>query len=282
VDDIELIDCGEGRKLERFASVRVVRPAPAATAPVRDAAAWDDPDLEFVRRDASSPTGEWITRRPPPSPWLVTSAGVRLELAPAPAGQLGIFPEQAPLRQRLAAWLTDRGEIGAPVLDLFGFTGGTTITAAAAGADVTFVDGAKPMVPRLRANLAHNGLAEAPVRSITEDVLRFVAREVRRRRAYRVIALDPPTFGRGKGGTAFHIERDLDVLLGDVRRLLLDGPSVVLLTAHTEGWTASRLVAQLERAFRGRPGRTDSGELALRAASGARLPSGLFAWRETT
>lgn len=280
--DYELLDCGEGRKLERFATARVVRPAPAATGPVRDAAAWADPDLEFVRPEGSARAGTWIRHRPPPAPWIVASAGVRFELAPAPAGQVGLFPEQEPLRERLGAWLRDRAEPGAFVLDLFGFTGGTTIAAAAAGAVVTYVDGAKAMVPRLRANLSLNGLGDAPVRSLTEDAARFVAREVRRRRTYRVIALDPPTFGRGKGGTAFHIERDLDALLADVRRLLSDGPSVVLLTAHTESWTASRLASHLDRAFRGRPGRTDSGELALRAASGATLPSGLFAWRETS
>lgn len=280
MSDYELIDCGGGRKLERFGAVRVVRPAPAATAPPRDDAAWADPDLEFVRA-GSGGAGEWIRRAPLPSPWLVESAGVRLELMPAPAGQLGLFPEQAPTRERLAAWLRGRGEPETPVLDLFAFTGGTTLAAAAAGASVTWVDGAKAMVPRLRANLAHNGLAGAPVRSFTEDAARFVAREVRRGRGYRVIALDPPTFGRGRGGASFHIERDLDVLLADVRRLLLDGPSVVLLTAHTEAWTASRLASRLERAFRGRPGRVDAGELTLRAASGAALPSGLFAWRET-
>jgi len=281
---VSLLDCGDGRKVERFGDVRVVRPAPAAREAPRDPRAWEGADLEYVRADPArggdEDDGRWVVRSAVPDPWIVESAGARFELGCTPAGQVGLFPEQAPLRERLAAWLRARGGPPARVLDLFGYTGGTTLAAAAAGAEVTYVDGARPMVGWMRRNLSLNGLDAAPVRSIPEDARRFVDRELRRDRRYDVVTLDPPSYGRGPAGPAFRIERDLDGLLADVAGLLAR-PGLVVLSAHTEAWTNARLESSLERAFAGRPARADAGELALRAESGVVLRSGVFAWWET-
>ena len=202
-------------------------------------------------------------------------------LRPTDTGQVGVFPEheivRTPLRAALERW---SGDGPLTVLDLFGFTGAITLAAAAAGARVTYVDGSRPVLGWMRRNLERNGLAEAPVRAVPEDVGRFVAREVRRGPRYDVVVLDPPSFGRGPDGRTFRIEADLDGLLADVRRVLSDRPRAVLLTAHTEGWSAARLGAALDRAMAGRPGRTETGTMNLSAASGATLPAGIFARRE--
>lgn len=276
--DYSLLDCGAGRKLERFGDVRVVRPAPAAEeAPRHPAAAWAEADVEYVQQDGA---GEWRVHRAVPEPWRVECGGTHFELACASAGQVGLFPEQTPLRRRLGEWLGRRPGEPARVLDLFGYTGGSTLAAAAAGAEVTYVDGARAAVARMRGNLALNGLADAPVRSLAEDAMRFVVRETRRERTYDVVILDPPSYGRGPDGATFHIGRDLDELLGHVRGLLLGRPALVVATAHTKPMAPSRLAAQLSRALDGLPGQTEAGRLTLRAESGAELPSGVFAWRE--
>jgi 23S rRNA (cytosine1962-C5)-methyltransferase len=275
VDTHSLLDCGDGRKLERFGGVVVDRPAPTAQEPRRNVSAWANVTLRL--RD-----GQWQVIRALPDPWQVRLGGLEFGLRPTDAGQVGVFPEheivRAPLRGRLDAWVAE----GTPpaVLDLFAFTGAVTLAAAARGCPVTYVDGSKPVLGWMRRNLELNGLKESSVRAIPEDVGRFVARAVRRGNRYDVVVLDPPSFGRGPEGHTFRIEADLDALLADVRRVLSDRPRAVLLTAHTEGWTASRLGAALGRAMEGLPGRTRTGELALVAESGAVLPAGIFAERE--
>ena len=153
----------------------------------------------------------------------------------------------------------------------------TAVSAAGAGAEVTFVDGARTNLARARANFERNGLAEAPIRSIAEDVKRFVGREVRRGSRYDAVILDPPSFGRGPRKEVWKIERDLDALLADCRQLLTDRPRFVLLSAHTESWTARQLAGRLRGAVRGVGGRTESGDLSLTSATEQTLASGIYA-----
>ncbi|HMB67649.1 MAG TPA: class I SAM-dependent rRNA methyltransferase, partial [bacterium] len=156
-DGYALLDFGEGRKLERFGAVIAVRPAPAAeTARSLDSAAWDAAGAEFVRT-VSGP-GEWRFRAELPDPWKATSGGTEFLLAPTPSGGVGWFPEQQPLRSRMAerlraAALRVPGATTRPrVLDLFGHTGGSAMAAAGAGAEVTMVDGARGTIGWARRN----------------------------------------------------------------------------------------------------------------------------------
>jgi 23S rRNA (cytosine1962-C5)-methyltransferase len=275
----ELLDLAPGRKLERFGAATIVRPAPAAAdGPALGADSWAEAHAEWVR---SGDGGEWRIHRPLPDPWVVRSAGAELLLEPGPSGQVGLFPEQAPLREHLARTVRAAAASGpAPrVLDLFGFTGGTTIAAADAGAEVTYVDASRAAVGRARRNLERNGLADAHVRSLAEDVPRYCAREARRGRRYDVIVLDPPSFGRGRRGEVWKIERDLDALLAVCAELLSDAPRLVIVTAHTEAWTARRLAGRLHRTLGGRSGRTTHGDLVLTSAAGGRLRAGIHAMR---
>jgi 23S rRNA (cytosine1962-C5)-methyltransferase len=259
----ELLDCGDGRRLERFGSRVVDRPAPAAPEPRRlHRSAWAAADLRWDRDEGWSGSLR--------SPWSVELDGLTLELQPTAAGQVGLFPEH----RRFWPWLTtDVGErSGADALHLFASTGATTLALARAGARVTHVDGARPAVAWARRNAALSGLAEKPVRWIVDDALRFTRREGRRGRRYDVVVLDPPSYGHGPAGSRWDLATALPELLAAVAA----EDALVLLTAHTTGLTEDDLGDALTAAFPdGGPIATEA--VALEATSGATLPAGVAA-----
>ena len=266
--DLELIDCGDGRRLERFGDVIVDRPAPGA-AWVRRLGpdAWRGPTLQWAK-------GAWV-RGAAKEPWTVRVAGLTLECRPAAGGQVGVFPEHA----GTWAWLDKavRGSLerlGRPpvVLSLFGYTGGATLACAKAGATVVHVDASKPAVAWARHNAGLSGLGDAPIRWLVEDARSFVRRERRRGRHYDGLVLDPPTYGHGKG--AWHIETDLVPLLEDLAAIAGPRPSFALLSAHTPGYDGDRLGA-LTREHLGIAATGD--ELSLRSRAGSGLPLGAWA-----
>jgi len=271
-NDYELLDLEDGRKLERFGPVSIVRPAPAARGPRSVPAAWDGATAEFVANGAS---GGWRRADALPEPWVVRCGGFEYRLRASPSGQVGLFPEQVALRERVARALGP----GARVLNLFAYTGGGTLAAAAAGADVVHVDAARGVVAWARENAERNGLADAPIRWIVDDAERFVGREARRGARYEAILLDPPSFGRGPRGEVWKIEKDLAKLLGSCRALLSEKPRCVLVTAHTRAWRPRDLRGLVDAAFGDRPGETEAGGLEVRSASDGVLRAGVFAWR---
>ena len=201
----ELIDVGDGRRLERFGGLVVDRPAPMAEDAPRDPPVWAGADLRFDRYVGWTAIGEGE-----PQPWTVDEGDLRFELRPTETGQVGLFPEQAPNRawvRDAVAQLSARGSV--QVLNLFAYTGAMTLSASAAGASVTHVDGSRPTVAWARHNAELSGLADRPVRWIVDDVERFVAREQRRERNYDAVILDPPSYGhggRGGGGSGWRLE----------------------------------------------------------------------------
>jgi 23S rRNA (cytosine1962-C5)-methyltransferase len=273
-DDYELLDAGGGRKCERFGAVTVVRPAPAAGgAPRLPPETWAEADAEFVGRPAG---GEWRVQRGLPEPWTCRWGARTYHLEATPTGQVGWFPEQEPLRDHVGGLLSAAAARtpDPQVLDLFAYTGGTTLASLSAGAHVTWVDAARRAATWAKRNVEANALDAHRVRWIVDDVPKFVAREVRRGASYHGIALDPPSFGRGPRGSVFEIDRDLGGLLGACAQLLADDAVFLLVSTHSETWTMADLDAR-GRAVAGR-WRTRSSrlDLALTAASGVRLPSG--------
>jgi len=269
----ELIDAGDGRRLERFGELVVDRPAPTADLPPRDPAGWASADLRFDRYVGWAALSEGELQ-----PWIVDDGDLRFELRPTDAGQVGLFPEQAPNR----AWVRDAVARlgGSPqILNLFAFTGAMTLSAVAAGASVTHVDGSRPTVAWARRNAELSGLADRPVRWIVDDVERFVAREQRRERRYDAVILDPPSYGHGGRGAAsgWRLEERLEGLLERCADLTGGDPALVVLSAHTPGFGPDRLAGELASAF-GRSERdVDAGELGIRARSGAHLRLGAYA-----
>jgi 23S rRNA (cytosine1962-C5)-methyltransferase len=274
-DGHELLDCGGGRRLERFGPVVVSRPAPVATwdrgLPV---GAWMDADLVFDR-GVDGP-GTWAGT--PPDAWTVRFGPVSMRLRPAAGGQVGVFPEHAATWAHAADAIR---EVGRPVaaLNAFGHTGGATLALAAAGASACHVDASRTAVTWARANAAASGLGGRPIRWIVEDVLCFLEREVRRGRRYDAVLLDPPAFGRGGGRATWSFDRDLGRLLDLAGALLSEDPLLVALTAHPAGWTADDLAARLAARPFARRGTVVARALVLRSAAGGRdLPAGLSAW----
>jgi len=264
VEDYELIDAGDGRRLERFGELIVDRPYPAADNPPRAEERWGEADLRF-ERDAGwiGPASEVASED-----WTVDVGDLRFELRPTAAGQVGLFPEHAALVPWLRERIDDGGEPPA-VLNLFAYTGLITLALAKAGASVVHVDAAKPSVDWARRNAVLNGLDDRPIRWLVDDARAFVAREARRERRYDGVVLDPPTYGHGTSGKAWRLDRDLPPLLDDLQRLLVPGGFLVL-TAHTEAVDPFTLGGFLGRDV-------EIGELTSIATSGAALHLGAFA-----
>ncbi len=266
--DLELLDCGGGRRLERFGDVVVERPAPAATEPAHlSPAAWAKPDLRWSK-------GAWV-RGAARDPWSVTVAGITLECRPAAGGQVGVFPEHA----ATWSWLSRATEMAAErlgrppeVLSLFAYTGGASLACAQAGAQVAHVDASKPAVVWARRNAELSGLADAPIRWLVDDARAFVKRERRRGRKSDGLVVDPPTYGHGT--VAWQIDEDLPALIEDLAAIAGRRPAFVALSTHTASYPPDRLGALVRDAF----GITADGEaLRLRTRAGAELALGAWA-----
>ena len=268
-DDYELLDSGDGRKLERFGKYVLARPCSQAMwRPCKSAADWAKADASFDREDGNN----WHGRANLPKEWQIETAGIRFKLGGTDFGHLGIFPEQ----RSQWKWIKEQveGLEARPkprVLNLFAYSGGSTMAAALGGAEVCHLDASKGMVEWARENARLNGLADHPIRWIVDDAHKFMKREIRRGRTYDAIILDPPTFGRGAGGEMYKIERDLKETLGLVKDLLSDTPSFVLFSSHTPG--LSQIVAEniLGQLF---PTATlESGEMLLEPAASSDQPN---------
>ena len=273
-DDYELLDSGDGRKLERFGKYVLARPCSQAMwRPCKSAADWNRADASFDREDGN----HWHGRGNLPKEWQIETAGIRFKLGGTDFGHLGIFPEQRAqwrwIRQRVGASAAVDGNRRPSVLNLFAYSGGSTMAAALGGAEVCHLDASKGMVEWARENARLNGLAEHPIRWIVDDAHKFMKREIRRGRTYDAIILDPPTFGRGAGGEMYKIERDLKDTLGLVKDLLSDTPSFVLFSSHTPG--LSQIVAEniLGQLFP--TAKLESGEMLLEGAL-LKCPSGIY------
>ncbi len=264
MDGYELIDAGAGRRLEQFGVHVVDRPFPGADGHRRAPDRWHEADLTFERDTGWDGEGLATAR----VGWVVDIEGFRLETHPTETGQVGLFPEHAAtlpwLRERI-----DESTERPDVLNLFAYTGLSTLALARAGAAVVHLDAARPAVDWARRNAARNGLEDRPIRWLVDDARVFVAREGRRGRRYHGAVLDPPTYGHGTSGTAWRLARDLEPLLDDVRRLLAPG-AFILLTAHSTDLDPARLGGYLGDA-------AEVGDLAITATSGARLRLGAYA-----
>jgi 23S rRNA (cytosine1962-C5)-methyltransferase len=278
-DDYELIDSGGGRKYERFGGYRLVRPcAQAIWRPQKDPSTWRDADASFDRIKGN----RWDIRTALPGEWVITVSGMRFRLSLTDFGHLGIFPEQ----RELWSWITGMVEAAktvrtgqVTVLNLFAYSGGATMAAARAGARVYHVDASKGMVTWARQNAAINGLEGAPIHWIVEDVNRFLDREIKRGRRYDAVILDPPTFGHGRRGEVYKIERELAATIEKCRGLLSEAPLFLLLTSHTPFCTPVAMANFLVSAFGSSDdARIEQGEMLLTGAPGVLpVPSGTFA-----
>ena len=271
----ELLDFGRGRKLERFGSYVVDRPAPSVSPDVRPAreALWHRADARY--EGAAGGKGRWIVRREPPTDWIVRSGRLTFELKLTPFGHVGLFPEQADNWKWIDQQIRRAGR-RVRVLNLFGYTGGSTLAAAAAGAEVVHIDSARNTIRWARRNANRSALGEAPIRWITEDAAKFARREIKRGNRYHAVILDPPSYGHGPKGEVWRLERGLVPLLSRCAALIRDEPLFLLLTCHSAGYDPPLL----EQVMRGALARRDwptieCQPMRLRRADGETLAAGV-------
>ena len=270
-----LLDSGDFRKLEQIGPYRLVRPSPQAVwRPRLGAKAWQDVNATYVR--SAGGDGSWTLHSKLPDSWTITIDEQSFLIELTDFGHLGIFAEQRQNWQKLTRLARDKSKQGpCRVLNLFGYTGGATLAAAAGGAEVVHVDASKTSNAWARENAALRGLADRPIRWITEDVKKFVEREGRRGSTYHGIILDPPSFGRGAKNEVWKIESDLPPLLASLKDLLVQDFSFILLSAHSNGYTPIALKNMVHDMVAGTPGTFTAEEMTVPEAGGDRLlPSG--------
>lgn len=276
----ELLDSGEGQKLERFGAYVLARPCSQAVwKKALSPKIWAQAHATFTRTEDN----RWSKRGDLPEHWTIQTEGVAFNISLTDFGHLGIFAEQRPFW----AWIQDtirkaksERKTTPRVLNLFAYSGGSTMAAALAGAEVCHLDASKGMVSWARENAKLNRLEQAPIRWIIEDVQKFIEREIRRGSLYDAIILDPPTFGRGAKAELFKIENHIIPLLDSCRKLLTSNPLFVLFSCHTPGFTPTVLSQLLQQSFDGLGGSIDMGEMLLSGASNSKIfsiPSGSFA-----
>jgi 23S rRNA (cytosine1962-C5)-methyltransferase len=267
--DYALLDSGNGRKLERYGAYTVVRPEPQCLWTPRLAeTAWAGADAVFDPSDEED-AGRWRFKAQPKEVWPLSWGQVKFHGRFTAFRHLAFFPEQAANWAWLDAAVRSAG--GAPrVLNLFGYTGVASLVMAAAGAAVTHVDASKKAVAWARENAELSGLAERPIRWITEDARKYVAREVRRGSTYEGIILDPPKYGRGPGGQVWRLFEDLPELAGLCAQLLSENARFLVLNAYAERISGAALAGLLSEKLGGRGGRIEWGELALEEERGDR------------
>ncbi len=286
----ELLDFGDGRKLERFGEIVLNRPCPAAERLTQSQPElWAGATARF--RGPRTGDGSWTPNKkqwePPEWDFVHTDTNsFRLRLDALPSGQVGVFPEQRDSWNWIAKQVgrtksqAGEGEASGPlkVLNLFAYTGGSTLAAAAAGASVVHVDAAQNIVNRARENAAISGLAERPVRWLADDAVKFCQREIRRCNQYDAVILDPPTYGHGPGGEPWKVFEHLLPLLQLCGELTSARRAFILVTCHSPGIEAAELGAYLADGIFGSCAQPpETGELCLATEDGRKLPSGVYA-----
>lgn len=270
--DYEIIDCSKGEKLERWGNYRLIRPDPQIIwdTPKSDKG-WLQPDGHYHR--SSKGGGEWEFFNLPKQ-WQIQYGPLTFNLKPFSFKHTGLFPEQAVNWDWFSRILEKAGR-PVKVLNLFAYTGGATLAAAAAGAQVTHVDASKGMVNWAKENALSSGLKDTSVRWLVDDCVKFVEREIRRENTYDAIIMDPPSYGRGPKGEIWKIEDMIHPLIQLCTKLLSGEALFFLINSYTTGLAPAVLSYMLSTELKDRGGTVNSQEVGLTVSStGLVLPCG--------
>ena len=270
--DYEVIDCSKGEKLERWGDYILVRPDPQVIWDTpRKEKGWHKMNAHYHRSKKGG--GEWEFFDLPQQ-WSIHYRSLTFQLKPFSFKHTGLFPEQAANWDWFSELIKKAGR-PVKVLNLFAYTGGATIAAAAAGASVTHVDASKGMVTWAKENAASSGLADAPIRWIVDDCVKFVEREIRRGTHYDAIIMDPPSYGRGPKGEIWKIEESIHPLVKLCAQLLVDRPLFFLINSYTTGLQPAVLSYLIGTELKRFPGKVTADEIGLPVSSnGLTLPCG--------
>lgn len=287
-NDYEVIDCSKGEKLERWGDYLLVRPDPQVI--------WDTPKKEKGWRKmnghyhrSSKGGGEWEFFQLPKE-WTIQyslpiNKRLTFHLKPFSFKHTGLFPEQAANWNWFSQLIADAVSKGrqVKVLNLFAYTGGATLAAAAAGASVTHVDASKGMVTWAKENAISSGLKDAPIRWLVDDCVKFVEREIRRGNHYDAIIMDPPSYGRGPKGEIWKIEESVYPLIQLCSQILTDNPLFFLINSYTTGLQPAVLSYMISTVLGTANGTVTASEIGLPVSSnGLVLPCGASGRYEAT
>ena len=270
--DYEVIDTSNGEKLERWGDYMLVRPDPQVIWDTpRNNRYWKRPNAHYHRSKKGG--GEWEFFDLPQQ-WTINYKSLTFNLKPFSFKHTGLFPEQATNWDWFGNLIRNAGR-PIKVLNLFAYTGGATLAAAAAGASVTHVDASKGMVSWAKENAISSGLGDAPIRWIVDDCQKFVEREIRRGNHYDAIIMDPPSYGRGPKGEIWKIEEAIFPLIKLCEQLLTERPLFFLVNSYTTGLQPAVLTYMISTALKKYDGKVESQEIGLPVSSnGLVLPCG--------
>lgn len=276
--DFEVLDAGDGMKLERWGPYILARPDPQVIWPKARPASWAQADAVYSR--AASGGGSWAFHKKLPERWQIAYRDLQFYVRPTGFKHTGLFPEQATNWDWMSGLVKSRP--GARVLNLFAYTGGASVALMMAGAHVTHVDAAKGMVLWAQDNRRLSGASEDRARFIIEDAKAFVQRELRRGSRYEGILMDPPSYGRGPSGEVWKLEDELFPLAQLCAGLLSEDALFFLINGYTTGFAPAVLHNVLRQALpAGLAGSIIADELCLPIASGGILPAGASArWQK--
>lgn len=234
--DYELLDMAKGQKLEKWGKYILIRPDPQIVWDKKtNPKLWEKADAKYIRSNTGG--GHWEKYSKIDENWSIKYKNLVFNLKPMGFKHTGLFPEQAVNWDYIISKISQRTKKNqeVKVLNLFAYTGGATVAALSAGASVCHVDSSQGMVNWAKENVSSSGLRERPVRFLVDDVVKFVNREIRRNNKYDMIIMDPPSYGRGKNGEVWNIEKDINNLLCLCSKILSDNPISVIINTYTGG-----------------------------------------------
>jgi 23S rRNA (cytosine1962-C5)-methyltransferase len=265
--DYKLIDSGDALRLESFGGFIFVRPDPVCIWEKSFPKKWDKAHAVYTRGAGGG--GSWEFKEKIPSQWTINYTDLKFLIKPMGFKHMGVFPEQADnwdfLREKL------KNAKSKKILNLFAYTGCASVAAASIGASVVHVDSSKSIINMAKENIKLNGLENAPVRFLVDDVKKFVQREIRRGNTYDGIILDPPSYGRGPKGETWKIEDELFPLLLEIKKLLSKTPLFVILNSYSTNLSTQAVDLCMQKVL----GKSETGELCLKAENGDIVPTGV-------
>ncbi len=264
----ELLDSGDGEKLERFGDIVLRRPDPQVLWTKKlSGEEWQHAHAYFQK--------QWIGRKNLPSTWQIEIDGKCFKLKLSAFKHVGIFPEQREnwkwIEQTVSAAQTKLS-----ILNLFGYTGGASLAVLRGGGEVCHVDGSKTALSWVKENAILSGLEEKPMRLILDDALMFVKREIKRGKRYDGIVMDPPAFGHGPNGEVWNIEKQLPELISLLPQILSEKPTFVLVNGYASGYSSVAYKNMMEPLREKFGGTLNSGEITIEEKGGRLLPAGIF------
>lgn len=272
-DQYALIDFGNGQKTERFGAEIVLRET-RSCAEIESAGGPSvaRPTMSYRLQSNSTDQGQWFGAGGLDQSWTIRHRQKQFLLKATPAGQVGIFPEQAANWE----WIESSGEnlVGLTGLNLFAYTGGTTLSLATMSAAMVHLDAASSAVRRARQNAELSGLESAPIRWIVEDAMKFIKRESKRGTKYEILVADPPSYGKGPKGEPWKLADHLGELLSGLSQIAVPKIKMLILSCHTTGFDEKLLLNLVKRQFDLSHGILEDLPLVLETSDGRQLPSG--------